>query len=98
MQRWQKKLLQTLWGFMIQLWILRNNERHGWDKESRDQARREVLHSELKDIYTRKHEYPLRVQRLLRTSYESHVTESVTKIADWLDAYKGTFAITWAPD
>jgi hypothetical protein len=33
-------------------------------------------------------------QRLLHTSYELQIQESVMKIANWLDAYKGTFAIT----
>jgi hypothetical protein len=98
MSRWQKKIIQTIWSFMIQLWTLRNDERHGLDKASRDSARREVLHKELEYFYNRKEEYPVRVQRLLRTSYEIHIQETVTKIADWLDAYKGTFNVTWSPD
>jgi exonuclease III len=98
MTRWQKKIIQTTWSQMITLWTTRNDERHGWDKESRDSARREVLHKELEEIYIRKHQYPLRVQRLLRASYEIHIQETVTKLADWLDVYKGTFAVTWSPD
>jgi hypothetical protein len=97
---WQKKLMQTAcWSLMIQLWKTRNDERHGWDNESRDRARPEVLHKELEEIYNRKHQYPVRVQQLLRSSYVIHIQDTVTKIADWLDAYKGTFAaVTWAPD
>jgi hypothetical protein len=98
MKRWQKKVIQNTWGSMISLWKTRNDERHGRDKESRDSARREVLHKELEDLYNRKNEYPARVQRLLRDSYEVHIQETVTKIADWLDAYKGTFNVTWSPD
>jgi hypothetical protein len=98
MTRWQRRIIHHTWTGMTDLWNIRNEERHGWDKESRDNARREVLHTELADIYGRKHQYPLRVQRLLRESYEIHIQETVTKLADWLDAYKGTFAITWSPD
>jgi hypothetical protein len=98
MQRWQKQLIQTVWHSMIALWKLRNDERHGWDAESREAARREVMHHELAEIYDRKDDYPARVQRLLRPSYETHIQETATKIADWLDAYKGTFAVTWSPD
>jgi hypothetical protein len=58
MTRWQKKIIRTVWGSMIKFWKLRNDERHGWDKESRNSARREVLHKELEAIYERKHEYP----------------------------------------
>jgi hypothetical protein len=98
MAGWQRKVLQTTWGMSIKLWTLHNNERHGWDKESPNRSQREVLHKELEDLYLRKDEYPARVQRLLQGSYELHIQESVTKLANWLDAYKGTFAVTWAPD
>jgi hypothetical protein len=99
MTRWQKKIIQKMWGLMIALGtLLHNDKRHGWDKESRDRLQQEVLHYELEEIYTRKHQYPERVQKLLRTSYDLHIQETVTRIADWLDAYKGTFAVTWHPD
>ncbi len=98
MARWQKTMIQTVWGSMIQLWKIRNDERHGLDKESRDRCRREVLHHELATIYGRKQQYPQRVQLLLRESYEVHIQETVTKLADWLECYKGTFAMTWSPD
>ncbi len=80
------------------LWTLRNEERHGWDKESCDNAKREVLNKELEEIYSKKNEYPRRVQRLLKPSYDLHIQGTVQKIEDWLDTYKGTFAITWSPD
>jgi hypothetical protein len=97
--RWQKKILKSMWGSLLQLWTTQHKERHGWDKEGRDNARREVMHTELFQIYYRKHEYPpQQVQHLLRTTYEIHIQETVTKITDWLDAYKGTFAVTWSPD
>jgi hypothetical protein len=97
--RWQKKIIQSTWGLMIALWTTRNDERHGRDEESQDSARREVLHKEVEDLYNHKHEYPIRaVQRLLPDSYEAHIQDMVTKIANWLEAYKGTFVVTWSPD
>ncbi len=98
MARWQKKIIQTIWASSIKLWKTRNDERHGWDKESRDSSRRKVLHKELQEIYDQKNEYPQQVQRFLRASYEIHIQETVRKLTDWLDAYKGTFAVTWSPD
>jgi hypothetical protein len=62
MDRWQKKMIQTIWGSMVQLWTTRNKEQHGWDQDSQDSSRREVLHKELEDIYLHKHKYPERVQ------------------------------------
>jgi hypothetical protein len=64
MARWQKLIIQTVWDVMIKLWKIRNDERHGWDQESRDRSRREVLHHKLAEIYGRKHEYPQHVQNL----------------------------------
>ncbi len=54
MTRWQSKVIQTIWRNLIQLWKLRNVKRHGRDKESRDNARGEVLHHELEEIYLKK--------------------------------------------
>jgi hypothetical protein len=56
------------------------------------------LHKELDALYSWKEEYPVRVQQLLHGSYELLIQESVTKIANWLDEYKGTFAVMWSPD
>ena len=98
MPRWQAKVVQTLWHGLIQLWQLRNEERHGRDAESREAARRSVIHHDLAEIYGRQQQYPQRVQKLLRRDYNTHILESITKLEDWVDAYKGTFAITWAPD
>jgi hypothetical protein len=99
MGRWQNKVIQTTWRLTIQLWQTHNDEHHGWDKESRDLARREVIHHELAEIYARKHQYPIRVvQQLIRQSYAIHVQETVTQLGNWLNTYKGTFSVTWAPD
>ncbi len=98
MQWWQKKVIQRTWHFMIKLWKLQNNDRHGWDAESRESSRREVMHYALTEIYNKKQEYPQRVQQLLRASYDIHIQETATKIADWLDVYKGTFAVMWSPN
>ncbi len=100
MGRWQNQIIQTIWSALITLWKTRNDERHGWgwDAETKESARREVLHKELEELYERKYEYPLRAQRLLRGSYKIHIQESVTKIADWMYACQGTFALPCSPD
>jgi hypothetical protein len=98
MSRWQKNIIKTVWGVMIKLRKLRNDEHHGWDQESRGRSCHKVLHYELEEIYNHKDEYPQRVQNLLQASYKIHMQETVTKLADWLEAYKGTFAIAWSPD
>jgi hypothetical protein len=34
MDRWQTRLIRTTWTGMIYLWKIRNDERHGCDKET----------------------------------------------------------------
>jgi hypothetical protein len=87
MGRWQRNLIIAVWGAMIVLWKLLNNEHHGWDQESRERSRRDVLHYELEEIYNGKDEYPQRVQNLLQASYEIHIQETVTKLVDWLERH-----------
>ena len=94
MALWQKRVIVLTWQQMIQLWKLRNDERHGIDTETRESARREVLTNELKVLYTNKDRYPTRVQKLLRESYEAHCTERVSNIQNWMDSYRATFEVT----
>jgi hypothetical protein len=94
MALWQKRIIQTTWSLMIRLWKIRNDERHGRDAETRDQARREVLQNEIEVLYSERELYPLRVQKLLRSSFETHCHERVTKLQDWIDAYRVTFRVT----
>ncbi len=75
-----------------------NEEGHGWDKERCNSTRREILHKKLEEIYNRKHQYLIRVQSLLRPSHAIHIQKTVTKIADWVDTYNGTFAVMRALD
>jgi hypothetical protein len=94
MALWQRKVLKATWQQMIQLWRLRNEERHGRDTETREQARREVLQNEIKVLYSNRNQYPVGVQQLLRPSYEAHCLERVSNLQNWLDAYRVTFEVT----
>ncbi len=91
---WQKRMIQTTWTQMIGLWKLRNDERHGRDTETKEKAQREILTNEIKLLYTNREQYPNRVQKLLRASFETHCTERVSNLRDWLDAYRVTFEVT----
>ena len=51
MALWQKRVLTTTWPQMIRLWTLRNEERHGRDAETKEQARREVLLNAIRTVY-----------------------------------------------
>jgi hypothetical protein len=94
MALWQNRIIQTTWTIMIQLWKIRKDEQHGQDAETRDQARPKVSQNEIEVLYSERDLYPLRVQKLLRPSFETHCHERVTKLQDWIDSYRVTFRVT----
>ena len=91
---WQKRMIQTTWTQMLELWTLRNGECHGRNTETKEKAQREVLTNEIQLLYNNREQYPLRVQKLLRTSFEVHCNERVSNLRDWMDAYRVTFEVT----
>ena len=93
MERWQSQLIKTAWLNMITLWTLRNEERHGRDKETREKAGHEVLTNELKVLYTNRDQYPDDVKSLLRTTFADHCRDKASKMEDWLKAFHVTFEV-----
>ena len=78
---------------MIALWQIRNDDRHGRDKETREAARHEVLPNELCTLYTYQMQYPPSIRNLLRQSFDTHCQETASQIEDWLCAYRVTFQV-----
>ena len=93
MERWQTQLIQSIWTHMISLWKLRNDERHGRDKETRELARHTVLTNELRLLYLHRNKYPQEVQAILKNSFDDHCKDKASKIDDWLNAYRVTFQV-----
>jgi hypothetical protein len=93
MGRWQSRLIRTVWTSMIALWKLRNDDRHGRDKETKEASRHEVLTNELQQFYMTRAEYPEAVQNLLRPTLAEHATETAAQIEDWLQAFSMTFKV-----
>jgi hemoglobin-like flavoprotein len=79
---------------MIALWKIRNDDRHGRDKETKELAcHHTVLTNEFKQLYLNKDQYPVVVQNLLRPSFEAHCEDTSSQIEDWLNAYRVTFQV-----
>jgi hypothetical protein len=93
MERWQSQVIHTVWMSMIGLWQLRNDNRHGRDKETWELARHKVLTNELKELYQNRDQYPVEVQNLLRNSVEEHCGNTSSQIEDWFSVYRMTFKV-----
>jgi hypothetical protein len=93
---WQKRMIQTTWTQMINLWQLQNAERHGHGRDTKTKAKvqREGLTNKIGVLYTNQERYPPQVQKVLRTSFEVHCTERVSNLRDWIDAYFVSFEVT----
>jgi hypothetical protein len=62
MERWQSQVIRTVWTSMIGLWKIRNDNRYGRDKDTRELARHEVFTNKLKELYQNRDQYPVEVQ------------------------------------
>jgi hypothetical protein len=93
MSRWQTSLIKVLWTQMIALWKLRNDERHGIDKDTRELSRHTVLINELELLYINRTDYTTAAQNLLRTTFADHCRDKASQIEDWLHAYRVTFNV-----
>jgi hypothetical protein len=78
---------------MIALWMIRNDDHHGRDAETKELAWHEVLTNELKLLYNHREQYPPEVQNLLRLNYADHCQDKSYQISDWLNAYRVTFQV-----
>jgi hypothetical protein len=93
MARWQTSLIKVLWTHMIALWKLRNDERHGHDRETRELARHTVLTNELELLYIHRSDYTTAAQNLLRPTFADHCRDKASQIEDWLHTYRVTFNV-----
>jgi hypothetical protein len=93
MERWQAQLIKTVWTNMVNLWKVRNEEQHGRDKETRENACHEVLTNELKLLYDNREQYPDGVQNILQNTFADHCRDKASQIEDWLNTFCMTFQV-----
>jgi hypothetical protein len=74
----------------IELWKLRNHQRHGKDQEYQSLLRETTLHSALRHIYTYRNQVCPCDRALFHSSAEEHIRQhpSLDTIENWLLTYK----------
>ena len=94
MRRWQTQLIRTMWTSMIAMWKIRNDDRHGRDKETREEALHEVLKNEIHKLYAHRDQYPIGVRNLLQPTFADYSGDTASQLEDWLHAHRVTFKVT----
>jgi len=74
----------------LQLWKLRNDERHGVDSYRHSQLREQTLHAELQDLYSFKNKVCPNDRRIFHTSVAEHLQlhPTLDALQEWISTYK----------
>ena len=82
--RWQTRLIGLLWDHWWRVWQLRNQDVHGNDKVTREQAARREVDTQLRALYESRYDMEPSVQQILETDVEQHVQRPVWLNRNWL--------------
>ena len=73
---------------MLELWDLRNQERHGKDSESRRRQEKALTMTELDEVYSWKPLIPEEWQHLYRYSLDEIKNKPISIMRAWINSYK----------
>ncbi|KAI2494586.1 hypothetical protein MHU86_19956 [Fragilaria crotonensis] len=90
--KWQVGLIQKIWEHRHKVWILRNEDLHGRDIRSRQQAERKEIQRQLHAIYSQRPMMDPRVQSLLLEAPEAHDRYPVQVTKNWIRMHATTFS------
>ena len=82
------RLLIDQW---LQLWKLRNDQRHYNDQDSHTKLRERILQAELEDLYTYKDKVCPNDSKLFHTTVQEHILAhpSLDTLENWIVTYRG---------
>ena len=90
-QRWQIQLITHIWKHWMKLWKLRNEELHGRDIATQNQALRRDVERELRAAYDNRQHYEPRVQELLSRNIQDQLQRPTWVLQNWLTVNKPVF-------
>jgi hypothetical protein len=80
------RLLIDQW-FLV--WNLRNEQRHGKDKARQSQLRAQILHSQMRELYSYRNDVLPCDRSIFQESLESHLfTSSLDALESWINTYQ----------
>ena len=80
------RLLVDQW---LLLWKLRNEQRHGQDQIRQTQLREQIIHSQMRELYSYRNAVLPCDQTIFQESLESHLfTSSLDSLESWINTYQ----------
>lgn len=89
--QWQSNLIQFVWDRWYVLWRSRNQEIHGHDERTRQEASKRKVRQELHEIYQNRSMYDTNVQNLLHQDAEEHARQPLRITKNWIAINKPIF-------
>jgi hypothetical protein len=82
--KWQIRLIGLLWDHWWRIWQVRNQDVHGHDETTREQAARREVEGQLRNIYEARHDLEPSVQQILRSDVEQQLQQPVWVNRNWV--------------
>jgi hypothetical protein len=90
-QRWQIQSITHIWKHWMKLWKLQNEELHGRDTATQNQALRREVERELRAAYDNRQHYEPSVQELLSRNIQDQLQRPTWVIHNWLTVNNPVF-------
>jgi hypothetical protein len=81
---WLGKLVKLMANSSFRLWELRNGCRHGTDDATKQQAKKDQAHRELRCLYLQRENVLPQDTKLFRETVDIHLLDTTSQIRDWI--------------
>jgi hypothetical protein len=85
---WTTNVIDYLFKQWLELWKIRNKERHGMDAETRARAEKAQAHREVCQLYDLKENIPEHLQYLYQTPLEQKLQQTTHMLRAWINSFK----------
>jgi hypothetical protein len=83
--RWLKLVLNHLWTLIWQVWLIRNEDLHGRDKDENERKRLEKLHPRVVALYAKKDSLLARDKTILALPIQDRMQLHSRELATWVN-------------
>jgi hypothetical protein len=89
---WLSKLLRTMWIRIHDLWLARNNDRHGRNNKAKFQASHDQVQRTIRTLYLLKNKVLSEDQDLFYDDVEIHLLQPLRELNSWVSVHQGLIA------
>ena len=94
---WMLGLGRLLIDQWLLVWHLRNEQRHGTDQLRHSQLQAQILHSQMRELYSYRHKVLPCDQHIFQESLESHIfNSSLDALESWIQTYQAAIQASLA--